>query len=274
MPALIVIVLLLAAFIAWYRPASPPPRRVFPPPAETTSTPPAVEPATPSPDVVADSMPPTAAMPTPEAAEPSLGATAPIAEPATPMPEEPPAPVPAERARRPVKLDPGTGVRVRLDQQLDTRLTREEQLFRATLTKQLKAGGRVVFDRGATVEGIVRRVDSPGRVHGKARMDLELRRIEGRKDWIDLTTGVLRREKSGRGKDTAQVGAGALIGGIVGGLVDGKRGAKRGAAAGVAAGAGTVMVTRGDDLVLAAGIELTFKLAQPLVVELAEEGEP
>jgi hypothetical protein len=175
------------------------------------------------------------------------------------------------KVRRLVQVEPGSDIEIRLHDQLDTETTSEEQRFTATLSRDVKAGRRVVIEKGATVEGVVRRVDKPGRTLAKARLDLELVRIEAAEGWISLTTQVLTREKSDAGNDAKRVAGGAAIGAIIGALSGGKRGAKRGVGIGAGAGAAGAVATRGPDVILRAGSKLEFELQQPLLVEIGED---
>lgn len=165
--------------------------------------------------------------------------------------------------RRLVRLGPGTEIKVRPSSEIDSERASVEDRFRAVLTKPLMAGGMELVESGALVEGIVTRVDQPGRASGKARIDLELRRVRAGDTWVSVTTETLERKKGGGSGDAIRILGGAVAGAIGGAMADGKRGAKRGAAGGAAAGATVSLATRGPKVVLSPKKELSFDLSQP-----------
>jgi hypothetical protein len=63
------------------------------------------------------------------------------------------------------------------------------------------------------------------------------------------------------------VGAGA--GAVIGAVVGGKSGAAKGAAIGGAAGTGVVMATRGKEVRLEPGTDVSTRLAAPLTIRVA-----
>jgi hypothetical protein len=66
-----------------------------------------------------------------------------------------------------------------------------------------------------------------------------------------------------KGKDAAKIGIGAGIGAVIGGIAGGGSGAATGAAIGGGAGTGLVLATKGEDVVVEAGTELSATLAKP-----------
>ena len=63
-----------------------------------------------------------------------------------------------------------------------------------------------------------------------------------------------------------KIGAGAGIGAAIGAIVGGGKGAAKGAAIGGAAGTGTVLATRGKDVELAEGADITATTAVPVSI--------
>jgi hypothetical protein len=61
------------------------------------------------------------------------------------------------------------------------------------------------------------------------------------------------------------------VGAAIGGLLGGGSGAAKGAAIGGAAGAGTVLATRGRDVVLPAGSEVSTTLSSPFEIRVELE---
>ena len=101
------------------------------------------------------------------------------------------------------------------------------------------------------------------------------------KAWLDFTslsTGgtsyalsaapVSRLAPATKGEDAAKVGIGAGAGAVIGGLLGGKKGAAQGAAVGGGAGKGVVLATKGKEIRLAAGSDVSTELSQPLTVRI------
>lgn len=84
-----------------------------------------------------------------------------------------------------------------------------------------------------------------------------------------ISTGTVTRVAPATKKqDAAKIGAGAAGGAIVGGLMGGGDGAAKGAAIGGGAGTAVVLSTRGKDVRLGEGANLSVKLTAPLTVRL------
>src|SRR5712672_3240260 len=71
-------------------------------------------------------------------------------------------------------LTPGTTVRVRLQESLDTRRNRAGDRFSATLDGPLVVNGRVAVPRGTIFEGRVAKSSESGRFKGRAALALRL----------------------------------------------------------------------------------------------------
>jgi hypothetical protein len=119
------------------------------------------------------------------------------------------------------------------------------------------------------VNGEVSEVERAGRVQGRSRLALRFTSvvIDGRRE--SLRTNPIAFEGEGtKSEDATKIGAGAGIGAAIGGLLGGGSGAAKGAVIGGAAGTGAVLATRGKEVELAAGAEVTPTLASPVEVEI------
>jgi hypothetical protein len=129
--------------------------------------------------------------------------------------------------------------------------------------------GETAIPAGAVMTGTVTDVERSGRVQGRAHLALafnQLRLSDGRED---LRTDPLNFEaEATKGEDATKVGAGAVGGAILGGILGGKKGAGKGAIAGAAAGTGVVVATRGKEVVVAEGADVTATLAAPLTLRI------
>ena len=133
--------------------------------------------------------------------------------------------------------------------------------------------GLTVFPAGAVFHGNVTEVERAGRVKGRSHLAFRFTEVEMNGQRDQARTNVVSFEgEATKSEDATKVGAGAGIGAVIGGIVGGGSGAAKGAAIGGAAGAGAVLATRGRDVVLPAGHEISAALSSPfeLRVELQE----
>jgi len=175
----------------------------------------------------------------------------------------------------------GTTIPVVLNTFLNTRSTAVGDSFYADTTYPIWIQQRLVIPRGSIVKGSVTHVQRPGRIRGKGRLAVRF-------DSVLLPNGVLRElaadlrslhgpgvERIDRqteniegggspGRDTGEIVGRAGEGAIIGAIAGRGAGAGIGAGAGAAVGLGTVLFSRGDDLVLGPGTQLDLVLRQPL----------
>jgi hypothetical protein len=203
---------------------------------------------------------------------------APVAEPAEPAaPVEPaPAPAPAAEPVAPpapqpppsVTLQSGMTLPVRLGESLSSEHNQAGDGFTATLDAPLTAGGFVIAEKGARVEGRVVEAQKSG-AKGKATLALELTKLstsDGQR--VEIKTETLRKqsEAMATGDQVGIVAAAAGIGAIIGALAGGGKGAAIGAGAGGAAGGGGVVATRNKAVTLPTESKMTFRLGAPVTI--------
>lgn len=170
-----------------------------------------------------------------------------------------------------VTVPSGTAVRIRTDGAISTKNAQTGDEFTGVLSEPLKAGGRVIAPKGAAVSGVVANSDEGGRVKGLATLSLRLTKINIDGKAVPLQSGiVVKNAKATKKKDAIKVGIGAGIGAAIGAIAGGGKGAAVGAASGGAAGTGVVLATHGEPAVVGAESLLTFRLAAPLSVKVAE----
>jgi len=68
--------------------------------------------------------------------------------------------------------------------------------------------------------------------------------------------------------DATKIGVGAGAGAAIGAILGGKKGAAEGAAVGGGAGTAVVLASKGDEVRLAAGADVTTRLTAPLIVRV------
>ena len=254
--------------------AVPAPQHAAHPPAQVAraATPPDDVPAS----VRTDQNPSLAPAPAPQTAEPPV--PAPASEPApAPEPAAAPDPVPESRNEAPppsapppnrVTLQAGTLITVRLAEALSSDKNEKGDTFLATLDQPLAAGGFVVAERGARVEGRVTDAVRGGRGGAVAHLILALTKVhtsDGQQVGIE-TAEFDKKGDASSGENAAKVGGGAVLGAIIGAVAGGGKGAGIGAAAGGAAGAGGILLTRGRAATLPTETRLSFRLQKAVTI--------
>ncbi len=189
----------------------------------------------------------------PESAQPAQPAGAPI-QAAAPAPEAPPQPVV-------VDLPVGTHLRVRLDEDLGSKISHAGDSFTATLADEVTVGGQTVIPKGARAEGTVIDAKALGHFKGGALLELRLERVHTGWGSYPVATSSIERAEKGKGKRTAVfAGGGAGFGALVGGLAGGGKGALIGGLAGGGAGTAGSAFTGNHEIVLPAETLLSFSL--------------
>lgn len=237
-------------------------------PARADEPKPAVEPKVVQPKVAQD-----VAQPEPVSPEPDPVASLPLPVPPPPVAAkaEPLELKPEPRQpRQPqtVTLPAGTLIVVRVDETLSTAYNVPGDSFRATLDEPVIVEGLVIAEKGSRLEGRVVEADRSGRMKGRARLLVELVRLnstDGQR--IRLQTATFAKEaESSKGSDAAKIGAAAGLGAAIGAIAGGGKGAAIGAAAGGAAGAGGIMATPGRTAEIPSETKLSFRLSEPVTV--------
>jgi hypothetical protein len=193
---------------------------------------------------------------TPQQAQP-LAAMPPVRQPAPEVaaPAQPPAPSP------PLVIPTGTLLRVRLDEDLGSKISQPGQSFTATVADGIVANGRTVIPRGARAHGTVVDAKPLGRFKGGALLELRLDRVQTNEGRYPVSTSTVTRTEQGKGKRTAGfAGGGGALGAIIGGLAGGGKGALIGGLAGAGAGTAGTALTGNKQIVLPAETLVTFRL--------------
>ena len=181
---------------------------------------------------------------------------------------ETPAPAPRPQWRE-VTLPAGTEIPLEMTSALSSASAQVETPVSARLRNAVVINGDTAIPAGTVVNGTVTDVERSGRVQGRAHLSFafnEARMNGGRED---LRTNPISFEADAtKGEDATKVGAGAVGGAILGGILGGKKGAGKGAIAGGAAGGAVVAATRGKEVTVAEGTNVTATLAQPLTLRI------
>ncbi len=172
-------------------------------------------------------------------------------------------------AARFLPIPRGTEIKIRLEDEIDSKKSRDGDRFRATVLSP-----RNYAD--ATIEGHVAKIDESGKLSGKTQLALTFDRIRMRngesgrmaaqvvKVYGEDSVKEVDEEgnvKSGsKGKTTAvRTGGGAALGAIVGGIAGGGKGAAIGAAIGAGAGAASTAIQGSNKVKLDSGTEILIR---------------
>jgi hypothetical protein len=187
---------------------------------------------------------------------------------ATPETKAAAAPAPEYRE---VIVPAGTVLPLDLKTTVGSDTSHVEDPVRATLRRAITIDGLQALPAGTAVTGHVTEAARSARVKGRGRIAFRFNQIDlpGDGGRMAIQTGTVARVAPATKKqDAAKIGAGAAGGAIVGGLMGGGDGAAKGAAIGGGAGTAVVLSTRGKEVRLGEGADLSVKLTAPLSVRV------
>jgi len=173
---------------------------------------------------------------------------------------------------REITVPSGTLLPVELTTGLTSESSSVEDPVRATLRRAITIAGVQALPAGTLVLGNVTAVERSARVKGRARIAFRFTAIDppGTAERVSVRTQTVSRlAPATKKQDAAKIGGGAAGGAIIGGILGGGDGAAKGAAVGGAAGTGVVLSTRGKEVRLPAGTNLSVRLAAPLTLRVA-----
>ena len=187
----------------------------------------------------------------------------------TSRPAESAAPAPVLPEYREITIPAGTALPLTMTSTISSSSAQVEAPVSAKLQNALTINGDTAIPAGTVLRGTVTDVERAGRVKGRAHIAFAFNEATVRGDRENLKTNPLTFEaEATKGEDATKVGAGAVGGAILGGILGGKKGAVKGAAGGAAAGTGVVLATRGDEVTVNEGTNVTATLAQPLTLRV------
>jgi hypothetical protein len=194
----------------------------------------------------------------PDAAPAGTPAAANAVPAAAPAPATPPPAATVELAR-------GTHIRVRLSDDLGSKISQPGQVFHCTIADAVVVDGQTVIERGARAEGTVVDAKPLGRFKGGAELEVRLDRVHTKWGRYPVATTSIERAEKGKGQRSAGfIGGGAGLGALIGGIAGGGKGAAIGALAGGGAGTAGTALTGNQNIVLPAETLLTFRLEKPV----------
>lgn len=199
------------------------------------------------------------------------------------------APTPSVQPPHSFTVPAGTKVLLSLKSAINTKTAQQGDGVYLISSFPVVGNSRVMIPVGVYVQGIVDRVVRPGRVKGRAQLDLHFTTMIFPNGQVIEVPGVLNSlpgsdgpkvkgnegtvEQAGnKGRDVGNVLKGAAIGaegGVIGGAATGDvaKGVGYGSLAGAAAGTIYTLFTRGNDIVIPTGTAVEMVLQRPLVLE-------
>jgi hypothetical protein len=176
---------------------------------------------------------------------------------------------PARPVYRAMTLPSGTTLPLSLTSSLASDTSAVEDAVTAELTRNVSIDGREILPAGTRLTGNVTAVDDSGRVKGRATITFRFTSLEtGGERYEVRTASISHRAAATKGEDATKIGIGAGAGAVIGGLFGGKDGAATGAAIGGGAGTGVVLSTKGREIRLAPGADVSSQLSAPLTIRV------
>lgn len=182
---------------------------------------------------------------------------------------EPPRQVPYYNTpTQPVIVPPGTLLRVRLDQPLDTAHLQSGAVFQATNAVDVFEHGILAIPRGAALTGQVVEAKEGGKLGGSAILRLQLTSVNLAGTVFPLATDVWSsRGPNKAGYTASNTAGGAILGALIGGLVGRGAGAAVGAGVGAVGGLAASSATNGPRVYLPVEAQVDFHLTTAATVQ-------
>jgi hypothetical protein len=183
----------------------------------------------------------------------------------------------------PVTVPAGTRLLLQLNDYLTTKMNERGDPFSAVVARDLFVGNELAIPEGTVIKGTVGAVQRPGRVSGRAEMNLRFDEVQFKNGQVMKLSATLTgigqeggriadsegtyEGKGSEGRDAAVVTAGAATGTVVGAIAAGGKGGLIGATIGGLVGLAGVLSTRGEDIELTRGTLLEIMVDQELRIE-------
>ena len=171
---------------------------------------------------------------------------------------------------REVTLPAGTVLPVDLETAIGSDISRVEEPVQGRLRHSVSLNGVQVLPAGMAVNGFVTAAQRPGKVKGRGYIAVRFTELDTPGPGMTEihTAAIGHLAPATKGKDAVKIGAPAAAGAVIGSLVGGKGGAGAGALIGGGAGTGYVLATRGKDVRIAKGADLSVRLTAPVTVKV------
>jgi hypothetical protein len=174
-------------------------------------------------------------------------------------------------AYREVTIPAGTTLPLALTSSVASDSSSVEDVVTAELTSPIRIEDRDVLPAGTRLSGVVTDVDGSGRVKGRAMIAFRFTSLRTGDTKYDIEAASLSHlAPATKGEDATKIGIGAGAGAVIGGILGGKDGAAKGAAVGGGAGTGVVLATKGQEVRLGPGTDVTTRLTAPVTMRVSK----
>jgi hypothetical protein len=170
---------------------------------------------------------------------------------------------------REMTIPAGTTLPLALTSSVASDTSAVEDAVTAELTSPITIDGRDVLPAGTQLAGAVTGVDDSNRVKGRAMIAFRFTSLRTGDARYDVEAAPLSRlAPATKSDDATKIAIGAGAGAVIGGLLGGGDGAAKGAAVGGGAGTGVVLATKGQEVRLGPGADVTTRLTAPLTIRV------
>ena len=180
----------------------------------------------------------------------------------------------------PVIVPKGTVIPVELTRTLSTKTIKEGDNVYARTIFPISINNKIAIPVGTNVQGVIKQVDRPGRVKGRASLvlsfqtmvlpdgiKLEIYGSLGGADTGNREGEATIKGDSSKGKDVGDIAKAGATGGVIGGVAGRSgKGAAIGGGIGAGVGLASVLLGRGEDLTLEKGTEIEIVLDEQLEI--------
>lgn len=193
-------------------------------------------------------------------------------QPATPEPSQP------------VTVPSGTKIPLTLKQGISTHSARVGDPVYAQTAFPIVENNKIVIPEGTFVQGTIRNIVRPGKVKGRAQLQMTFTSMIFPNGYTILLPGAVEgvpgsgdsamkdgegtiQQSGTKGKDAQTIATTTIPGAVIGAIADGGQGAGIGAGVGGVVGLATVLLTRGPDVALGAGSSVEMVLERTIEID-------
>ena len=191
----------------------------------------------------------------------------------------------------PITVPSGTRIPLTLKQGINTKSARPGDPVYAQTAFPITQNDQIVIPAGTFVQGEIRRVVRPGRVKGRAELQMNFTSMIFPNGYTIMLPGSVQNTpgsdnntvsgkegtiKGGgsKGKDAGTIVGSTIPGAGIGAIAGDAKGAAIGAASGGVLGLATVLLTRGPDIQLSTGDSVEMVLESSLDLDPAKAHKP
>jgi hypothetical protein len=191
----------------------------------------------------------------------------------------------------PLLVPSGTKIPLTLKQGVNTKSARPGDPVYAETAFPITQNNQIVIPAGTFVQGQIERVVRPGRVKGKAELQMSFTSMIFPNGYTVMLPGAVQNTPGsgtntvkgkegtiegpgGKGKDAATIATTTVTGAGIGAIADGGKGAGIGAGVGGVLGLATVLLTRGPEVDLGTGSSVEMVLESSIELDPAKIHKP